>query len=135
MHHTHTDSAMSVLDAIAERRIAEALARGEFDNLPGAGAPLDLAEDPLVREDLRVAYRMLRNAGFVPPELEAHRDLRRVEQLLLQAAGDAAPANLIARVNFLVSRAGARAPRRDLRIEQAYFRNVADRLAQRRGRG
>ncbi len=58
------------LDALVERRIAEAAARGEFDDLPGAGRPLALDDDALVAEEDRVAYRILKNAGFVPPELE-----------------------------------------------------------------
>lgn len=58
------------LAAIVEQRIAAAMARGDFDNLPGAGRPLALDDDPLVPAELRVAYRILKNAGFVPPELE-----------------------------------------------------------------
>ncbi len=57
------------LDALVERRIEAAIARGEFDNLPGAGKPLALDDDPLVPEELRVACRLLKNAGYVPPEL------------------------------------------------------------------
>jgi hypothetical protein len=57
------------LDALIERRIQSAMARGEFDNLPGAGRPLVLDDDPLVPASLRAAYRVLKNAGFVPPEL------------------------------------------------------------------
>jgi Domain of unknown function (DUF1992) len=57
------------LDALVERRIAAAIARGEFDDLPGAGKPLPLDDDALVSEDLRIALRILKNAGFVPPEL------------------------------------------------------------------
>jgi hypothetical protein len=57
------------LDALVERRIEAAIARGEFDNLPGAGKPLALDDDPLVPEELRVAYRLLKNAGYAPPEL------------------------------------------------------------------
>jgi hypothetical protein len=57
------------LDALVERRIEVAIARGEFDNLPGAGRPLALDDDPLVPEELRVAYRLLKNAGYAPPEL------------------------------------------------------------------
>lgn len=60
---------MLALELIAERRIAEAVARGEFDGLPGAGKPLDLEEDPLVPEELRMANRILRNAGFLPSEV------------------------------------------------------------------
>src|SRR4051812_37578082 len=61
---------MLVLELLAERKIEDAIARGEFDDLPGAGRPLELDDDPLVPEELRVAYRILKNAGYVPPELE-----------------------------------------------------------------
>jgi hypothetical protein len=67
------------LYALVERKITEAIARGEFDNLPGAGKPLDLDDDPLVPEELRIANRILRNAGFVPPELA---QLAQVNQLI-----------------------------------------------------
>ena len=58
-------------------RIAEAMAEGAFDDLPGAGKPLALDDDTLVPEDLRVAYRILKNAGFLPPEVESRRETRR----------------------------------------------------------
>ena len=59
-----------MLDFLAEQRVSEAISRGELDNLPGAGRPLDLDEDPLIPEELRAAYRILKNAGYVPPALE-----------------------------------------------------------------
>lgn len=60
---------MLALELLAERKIAEAVSRGEFDDLPGTGRPLDLADDPLVPEDLRVANRILKNAGLSPKAL------------------------------------------------------------------
>jgi hypothetical protein len=60
-----------MLDFLAEQRLAEAVSRGELDDLPGAGKPLVLDDDPLVPEELRLAYRILKNAGFVPPEVES----------------------------------------------------------------
>ena len=60
-----------VLLYLAERKIEEAIARGEFDNLPGAGRPLDLDdEDPLWPEEVRMARRILRNSGFEDPAAE-----------------------------------------------------------------
>jgi hypothetical protein len=53
---------MHVLELIAERRIAEAVARGELQGLPGEGKPLDLYEDPLVPPEMRMAKRILGNA-------------------------------------------------------------------------
>ena len=123
---------MTALDAIAERRIREAQERGEFDGLPGAGAPLDLDDDPLVPEDLRVAYRLLRNAGFLPTELEVHRELRDIEQLLSRVEGGRVPDSLVARFSLLVARAGARNGGRCVQVEAAYFNTVAEKLARAR---
>ena len=75
-----------MLDFLAERRIAEAVSRGDFDHLPGAGRPLDLDDDAFVPEELRVAYRILKNAGFVPPEVETLNEIAQLERL---AMGDA----------------------------------------------
>ena len=75
-----------MLEFIAEQRIAEAIAKGELDDLPGAGRPLDLDDDAHVPEELRLAYRILRNAGYVPPEVET---LNQIAQLERIAVGDA----------------------------------------------
>ncbi len=76
---------MLLLDELAERRIAEAMERGEFEALPGAGKPLVLDDDAMVPESLRVAWRVLRNAGYLPPELALRREIADVEQLLAAA--------------------------------------------------
>ena len=73
---------MLLLDLIAERKIAEAIARGELDNLPGRGRPLDFGDDALVPAELRMAWRILKNAGFVPPEVEALRELGELERCM-----------------------------------------------------
>jgi len=73
------------LNALVERRIQTAIARGEFTNLPGAGRPLPLDNDLLVPAELRVAHRILKNAGFVPPELS---QVAEVNQLLGALARD-----------------------------------------------
>jgi len=70
-----------MLDLIAERKIAEAISRGELENLPGEGRPLDLDDDALVPEDLRLAYRILKNAGFVPPEVRTLNEIAELERL------------------------------------------------------
>ena len=60
---------MKLLDALVEQRIAAAAARGEFDELPGAGAPLHFEDDPLVPEEVRggsaLRSRPARAAEFV----------------------------------------------------------------------
>ena len=57
---------MDAISIIAEQRIREACERGAFDSLPGAGKPLELEDDSHIPEDLRMAYKLLKNAGYVP---------------------------------------------------------------------
>jgi len=61
---------------LAEQRLREAIARGELDQLPGRGKPLKLDDDDAVPGELRAAYRILRNVGLVPREVEL---LKRIE--------------------------------------------------------
>ena len=72
-----------MFDLIAEQKIAEAIARGELDNLPGAGRPLDLDDDALIPEELRLAYRILKNAGYLPPELETLNEIAQLERIAM----------------------------------------------------
>jgi hypothetical protein len=71
--------AVTALQYIAERRIEDAIARGEFDNLPGAGRPIDLDDcDPLMPPEARMAWRILKNAAISPEQLVLReRDERR----------------------------------------------------------
>jgi hypothetical protein len=70
--------AVTALLYLAERRIEEAIERGEFDDLPGAGRPLDLDDlDPSLPEELRLAYRILKNAGMSTAEMAAEETAER----------------------------------------------------------
>ncbi len=73
---------MLAFQRIAEQRIQDAMERGEFDNLPGAGKPLDLDANPFVPNELRMAYKVLKNAGVVPQEVETHKEIRSLEAML-----------------------------------------------------
>ena len=79
-----------MLEFLVEQRLLDAVSRGELENLPGEGHPLELDDDPLVPEDLRVAYRILKNAGYVPPEVQALNDISQLERLVNQGDADAA---------------------------------------------
>lgn len=118
-----------ILDFIAERRIREAQERGDFDDLPGTGVPLELDDDVLVPEDLRVAYRILKNAGLLPPQLEPHREIREIEGLLQQAEDEDGRARLLSRVNFLLSLTGRRG---HLQVEASYFEEIVRKLGRSR---
>ena len=76
---------MDVFERIAEAKIAAAMREGEFDDLPGAGRPLELEDISQVPSELRLAYKMLRNAGVLPPEAELRREIYSLGCLIREA--------------------------------------------------
>jgi hypothetical protein len=74
--------AYSFLTRIAEERIHEAQQRGLFDNLPGKGKPIQLDDMSGVPEDLRMAYRIMKNAHVLPPEVELQKEINSLQDLL-----------------------------------------------------
>ncbi len=79
---------MLAFEIVAEERIRDAMERGEFDHLPGAGKPLKLEDDAMVPAELRVAYKILKNAGCVPPELELRKEIVTLRDLLRAVEDD-----------------------------------------------
>jgi len=72
-------------DKLVEAAIQEAMARGEFKNLPGQGKPINLTEYFNTPEDVRVAQVMLKNAGMVPLEIELLQEIAAYKELLNNA--------------------------------------------------
>jgi hypothetical protein len=92
----------AVFGRIAEERILEAQRRGDFDNLPGHGKPLQLEDDSHVPEDLRLAYKVLKNADCLPPELELKKEILTTEQMLGRITDEGEKYKQLKRLNFLV---------------------------------
>jgi hypothetical protein len=106
---------MAAFDLLAERKIAEAVSRGELDDLPGSGKPLALDDDALIPEDLRVAYRILRNAGFVPPEVDQLRRIGDLERLVKEGGDAAKKERLLQKIALLRTARESRPARRRAR--------------------
>ncbi len=87
---------------IVERRILKAQIEGEFDNLEGSGKPLNLDDGRCVSEELRLAYKILKNADFVPPEIELKKEIKQTEDLLAGMQDTAEKYRTLKKLNFLV---------------------------------
>ena len=115
---------MDPVDQIAEARIQEALERGELSGLPGEGRPLQLDDDSMIPKELRAAYRILKNAGFLPPELQVRKEIADAERLLAQVEDTREQARARARLALLRLRLG------NERWEsmQMYYQELLDRM-------
>jgi len=86
---------------IIEERIRKAQDDGEFENLPGSGKPLIL-EDVTVPEELRLAYKILKNADCLPPEIELKNEIAHLETALAGMPETAEKYRAMKRLNFLI---------------------------------
>ena len=97
---------MWLIDQLVEARISDAQVRGEFDNLPGAGKALQLVDDALIPEELRVGYRLLKNAGYLPPAVQTRREIAEVEKLLQLVEDATERQSLSRRLRYLLLKLG-----------------------------
>lgn len=93
---------MDFFSGIAERRILEALGNGEFDNLEGEGKPLVLEDETWIPEDLRMAYKFLKNAGCVPPELDMRNEVVNLCSLINTIDDDQERLKKLRHLNFML---------------------------------
>jgi hypothetical protein len=116
---------------IVEQRIKEALDKGEFDHLPGKGKPLALEDDGHIPEDLRIAYKILKNADCLPPEIQEKKEITRMEDMLASIPDDLERYKLVRKINYRVMKlnmSGKRSPL--LEEKQVYFKKLVDKFAE-----
>ncbi|MEN6348978.1 MAG: DnaJ family domain-containing protein [Syntrophomonas sp.] len=53
----------------------KAMELGEFDNLEGAGKPLDMEDNPFAAPDLHMAYKILKDNGYAPYWIELGKEI------------------------------------------------------------
>ncbi len=93
---------MIFFERIAENRIREAIEAGEFDNLQGRGQPLKFEDDSHIPLELRMAYKILKNADCLPPELELRREVVTLQDLVASMEDEAEKLKQMRRLNFLM---------------------------------
>jgi hypothetical protein len=115
---------------LAERRIEESMRRGEFDDLAGKGKKIEFEDDSMVPEDLRMAYKILKNAGYVPPELLEEKEVVTAMDLLAAATDEQQRYRQMQKLNFCIMKVNARR-RRPVHLEkdQLYYRKVVERVS------
>ena len=116
---------------LIEKKIKEAKERGEFDNLPGQGKPLNLDDDSRVPEDLRLAYKILKNADCLPPEIQLRKEIRQMEDMLEKIPDERERYRQIKRINLKIMQLNMMGRKSPLLEEnQIYYQKVIDKIGQ-----
>ncbi len=117
-------------EKIVEQRIKEAMENGEFENLPGKGKPILIEDDSHVPEDLRLAYKLLKNADCLPPELLEKKEILQMEDMLASVPDEKERYKLIKKINFKIMKLNVMGKKSPLLEEkQIYYKKLIDKIA------
>jgi hypothetical protein len=120
----------AAIERLAEERIREAMDRGEFNDLPGRGEPLELENDSHLPEDLRIAYKILKNADCLPPELQLRKEIHTTQQLLAGITDTQQKYKQLQKLNFLIMKLNMmRRVSPLLEENQRYYAKVAEKMS------
>ena len=75
-------------ERMVEAIIKEAMERGEFENLPGKGKPIDLSEYFETPEEVRLAHSVLKNAGMRSREVDLLKEIAELKQIQAAIVGE-----------------------------------------------
>jgi len=89
-------------EKIVEERILKAQKMGEFENLPGSGKPLVFEDNRFISEELRLAYKILKNADCLPVEIELKKEIKQTEDLLSGMQETSEKYRMLKKLNFLI---------------------------------
>jgi len=107
---------MFVFQKIAEKRIKEAQERGDFDDLPGHGEPIN---------------KILKNAGCLPPELQLRKDIRQMEDMLDNIPDEKEKYRQIKKINFKIMQLNMMGKGSPLMGEtEIYYKKLLDKVVQ-----
>jgi len=120
---------MDIFATIAEQRIRDAQKRGDFDNLPGKGRPLVLEDDSRVPEELRMAYKLLRNAGYVPPEIAQRKEVESLLDLLETCEDEHKKVRQMRKLDALLFRMQNETRSAALAEHDEYYQKIVNRIS------
>lgn len=120
---------ISLIQQIAEEKIREAQRDGAFDNLPGAGSPLPAKDDAMVPAALRMGYKILKNAGYVPLEVQQQKEIKNIRELIEKTSDESEKYRQIQKLNMLITRVNMRRGRPvHLQEQQVYYEKVVEKV-------
>ena len=115
---------------IAERKIREALQKGLLNNEEWRNKPLPMSNDSLMPEELRMAHKILKNAGYLPPEIETKKEIQQVEDLLATCEDECTRVKQIKKLNYLVMKLNTmKGNTANIESQQEYYRQIVERIS------
>ena len=114
---------------IAERKISKAIQEGLLDNKEWRNKPLPATYDNMVPEELRMGHKILKNAGYLPPEIETKKEIQQIEDMLATCEDEYIRVRQIKKLNFLSMKLnGMKGDCVNIESQEEYYRQVVERI-------
>lgn len=120
---------MDSLSLIAEQKIAQAMQERDFNSPKWKNKPLPLDEDRFVPDDLKMAYKILKMSGYLPPEVEERKEVKKLEDLIASTEDEHERLKQMKKLNVLLMKMDAkRESPVNISSQQDYYRKVVERI-------
>ncbi|MEJ2057294.1 MAG: DUF1992 domain-containing protein [Desulfofustis sp.] len=121
---------LQALYQIAEQRIAKAIEDGTLKTEGWKNKPLPLERDSFVPEDLKMAYKILKNSGYLPPEIELRKEIQNLEDLIIKTEDSHQRVKQMKKLDVLMRKIDARRARASsIEHDDAYYRKIVERIS------
>jgi hypothetical protein len=120
---------MDSLAFIAEQKIAEAMRERDLNSPKWKNKPLPLEDDRFVPDDLKMAYKILKNSGYLPPEIEERKEIKNLEDLISRTEDEHERLKQMKKLNVLLMKVDARRPfTSNISSQHDYYRKVVEKI-------
>ncbi|MEJ2135584.1 MAG: DUF1992 domain-containing protein [Desulfofustis sp.] len=120
---------IKALQQIAEQRIAKAIEEGSLKIDGWKNRPLPLDDDSFVPDDLKMAYKILKNSGYVPPEVETRKEIQKLEDLIVKTEDSHQRVKQMKKLDLLMRKIDAQRSRpASIEHDDVYFRKIVERI-------
>jgi hypothetical protein len=120
---------INAIRLIAERRISEAIREGQLDVEGWRNKPLPMTNDYLVPEELRMAHKILKNAGYLPPEIETKKEIQQIEDLLATCEDERTRVKQMKKLSYLMMKLSSmKGDTLNIESQEEYYRQVVERI-------
>ena len=121
---------MNSLARIAEQKILEAMQTRSLTTSKYKNKPLPIENDYNVPDDLKMAYKIMKNSGYLPPEIEERKEVQRLEELIAATEDEHERLQQMRKLNVLLMKIDSkRSTPANISQQDDYYRKVVERVS------
>jgi len=121
---------MNPLARIAEQRISQAIEDGSLSFEKWKNKPLILEDDHFVPDDLKIAYKMLKNSGYLPPEIGEKKEIQRIEDLIASTEDEHVRIKQMKKLNLMLMKVDSRRGKpQNITLQDEYYSKIVERVS------